>query len=122
MQQDRVAFAVEAHGHAADRALDDAALERDILRLEIGDERIEILDLECDCAAGGGAWLLPSEVGEREAAAARQIVFDPPLIAAIAMAADRKTELVLIEVPRPPHVSDRIHGEGNFLELHGAFL
>src|SRR5262249_48315258 len=88
VQQDRVAFAVEADCHAADRALDDVALEGDVLRFEIGNERIEILDLECDRPAGGRARLLTSEVGQREAAAARQVVFDPPLIAAIAVAAE----------------------------------
>src|SRR6266545_7378366 len=71
--------------------------------------------------ASAGARLFLGEIGEGKAAAAGQIVFDPPTIAAISVAADLQAELVLIEVPRARNVGDRVHGERDFLE-HGAFL
>ncbi len=58
------------------------------------------------------------EIGQRKTAAARQIVFDPPLITPIAVAADRETKLVLVEIARARHVGDGIHGEGDLLKLH----
>ena len=44
MQQDGVAFAVQAHRHSTDRTVDDIALECDTLALEVGHEAIEVLE------------------------------------------------------------------------------
>src|SRR6185295_19513270 len=96
-------LAVDANRHAAYRALDDAAFECDVLGLEIRDQSIEILDLEGDRSAGRGARLLAGEVGDRQAAAARQVILDPPAVAAIAIASDGEPELALVEVTRPRH-------------------
>jgi hypothetical protein len=84
MQQDGVALAVQAHRHPADGAVDDIALKGDALALQVGHEAIEILDFECDRAAGGVAGLFLGEVGEGQAAAAGQIVFHPPVVALVA--------------------------------------
>ena len=55
MEDDRVALWVQASDHPAMGTMDDVAEERRALRLEVGDERIEILDLESDRAARGSA-------------------------------------------------------------------
>jgi hypothetical protein len=77
MQQDGVAFAVQAHRHSTDRTVDDITLEGDTLALEVGHEAIEVLDLERDCAAGGVAGLFLGEVGKSQAAR-RQASRIPP--------------------------------------------
>ena len=56
MQQDGVAFAVQAHRHSTDRTVDDIALEGDTLALEVSHKAIEVLDLERDRAAGAFPW------------------------------------------------------------------
>ena len=72
--------------------MDDVAKELRALRLEVGDERVEILDLESDRAARGGTRLVRDEIGERDTAAARQVVLDPPLVALVAIQANLEPE------------------------------
>src|SRR5262249_44028611 len=81
MQQDGVALAVQAHRHSAHGTMDDVALEDDPFVLEVGHEAIEIFDLERDRATGGVAGLFLGKIRECQAAATRQIVFHPPVIA-----------------------------------------
>ena len=64
MQQERIALRVQAHGHSADWALDDVALESDALRFEIVHEAINVLDFESDRSAGCGARRIWHEIGE----------------------------------------------------------
>lgn len=71
VEDDRIALGVQAGSHPAIGAMDDVAEERRALRLEVGDERVEVLDLESDCAARGGARLVRDEIGESDTAAAR---------------------------------------------------
>jgi hypothetical protein len=118
MQQNGVAFAVQAYRHSTDRTVDDIALEGDTLALEVGHETIEVLDLECDRAAGVVTGLFLGEVGKGQAAAAGQVVFHPPVVPLVAGRARLEAERLLVELARPRHVCDWVIREGDFLE-HG---
>src|SRR5262245_49748720 len=69
----------------------------------------------------------PAEVaglflGEVKTAAARQVVFHPPVVALVAGRARLEAERLLVEFARPRHVSDRVICEGDFLEHGTPFL
>src|SRR5262249_21328684 len=116
MEHDRVALAVKAGDHPAIGAMDDIVPERRTGRLELGDERVEILDLERDGAAGASARLVRNEIGERETTAARQVVLDPPLVAPIAVKAGLEAEDLFVEPARACDVAERIHSERHLPE------
>jgi hypothetical protein len=79
------------------------------------------VDLERDRAAGGVAGLFLGEVGEGQTAAARQVVFHPPVVALVAGRAGLEAERLLVEFARPRDVSDPVICEGDLLE-HGTPL
>src|SRR5262249_33923870 len=122
MQQDGVAFAVQAHRHSADRTVDDIALEGDTLALEVGHETIEVLDLKRDRAACGVTRFFLGEVGEGYAATAGQVVFYPPLVPLVADRARLEAERLFVKLARPSHIGDRVIREGDFLEHGTPFL
>src|SRR6478672_2872592 len=122
MEDDRVALSVQAGGHPAIGASDDVAAERGALRLEVGDERVEILDLESNRAARGRARLVRDEICERDTAAVRQVVLDPPLVALVSSQAGREPERLFVELARARHVADRVHRERDLLEHERAPL
>ena len=122
MEDDRVALSVQAGGHPAIGAMDDVAQERRALRLEVGDERVEILDLESDRAACGRARLVRDKIGERDTAAARQVLLDPPLVALVSGQAGGEPEDLFVELARARHVADRVHSERDLLEHERAPL
>ena len=88
MEDYRVALGVQAGDHPAIRAVHDVAAKSCALRIEVGDERVEIVDLEGDRTACGGARLVLDKIGERDTAAARQIVFNPPFVALVTVQAN----------------------------------
>src|SRR5262245_19453703 len=71
MKDDRVPLGVEDDTHAAHRRLDVLCADANTLRLEAGDEGVEIGNLERDAAARVGARRAARAHEEREAAAAR---------------------------------------------------
>src|SRR6266566_2901357 len=97
-------------------------LKVNALALEVGHEAIEVLDLERDRAAGGVAGLFLGEVSEGQTAAARQVVFHPPVVALVAGRARLQAERLLVELARPRHVGDRVIREGDFLKHGIPFL
>src|SRR5262249_50436275 len=84
VQQERISFRVQADGHAAHWRWDNIALKDNPFRFQVSDQLVEVLDLEGNGAARGCARLVRSEIGDRKAAASRQIIFDPPALALIA--------------------------------------
>src|ERR1700680_4448509 len=100
MEDYRVAFSVQAGGHSAIGAMHNAPTERRTLRLEVGNERVEILDLESYCPARRGARFIRDEIGKRETAAARKVVLDPPLVAPVSIQSDLEPKGLLVELAR----------------------
>src|SRR5262249_21169536 len=98
----------------------DVAAERRARRLKLGDERVQILDFESDRAARGGARLVCDEICERDTAAARQVILDPPFVALVTVQADLQSERLFVEPPRTRDVADRVHRERDLLEHEQA--
>ena len=113
VQYDRVALGIDADRHATFGAVDHVAFERHALRLEVGNQLIEVLDLEGNRSAARRA---PGRVRDGETPAARQVVLDPPHAASTSCQARGKAQRLLVELAGTRHVADGVHGERHFLE------
>jgi len=101
--------------------VDDVAAERHAAILQLPHQVLQILHFERDRAARGRAGLVLNEMGQRQATAARQIVFHPVLVALIADRTGTQAQCVLVDVAGTRHVADGIHGERHVLQ-HGRLL
>lgn len=116
MEHDSVALGIEAGAHPAARPAHDVPEEAHAFGLQARDQGVQIVDLEGDGAAGGGARRVGGGVGDGQAAALGQVVLDPVHAPLGAGEAGSEPEQALVEPTGALHVGHRVHRERDLLQ------